>query len=84
MIQNYLRNYAIIFDHMKREKNVLATFYPGQMVQGKISKAEGTGMQVDLDSGVKGHLSSYHSHGTTYYHFVELNLISDAPHRLFL
>lgn len=63
IIQNYLKNYALIFEHMKKVNNQLATFYPGQMVQGKISKTHGNGMQVQLDSGVKGYLSSYHSHG---------------------
>lgn len=63
MIQNYTNNYSVIFEHMKKEKNVLATFYPGQMVQGKISKVHGNAVQVQLDSDVKGYLSSYHSHG---------------------
>jgi hypothetical protein len=82
MIQNYLKNYSLIFEHMKNEKSVLATFYPGQMVQGKISKVHGNGMQVQLESGVKGYLSSYHSHGIKPDTIIQPILINHLPHRL--
>jgi hypothetical protein len=62
-VQSYLKAYARIFKQLKKEKSALITFEPGQMVQGKISNVTSSCAELNLESGIKGIISSYHYQG---------------------
>jgi len=62
-MQNYLKAYAQVMKKLKKKKNNLITFEPGQMLDGDIVSVNETTAELKLDGDIKGYISKYHSQG---------------------
>ncbi|XP_059490247.1 protein RRP5 homolog [Neocloeon triangulifer] len=62
-MQNYMNTYVKIHSKLKKAKNAIVTYEPGQMVSAKIASVHVGLAEVKLDGSVKGFINSYHSQG---------------------